>query len=313
MVGEEQVTMPEFLYLLTTDVGNINKGNTTPIELKPVRNPTSPSEKLATGLIPKAEYLNLANRIKSYIDTNGRVPNYATTSLGKMRYESQIYMFSKILNYYNVNQRLPNTVSVITAPPTSIMGETSYGFVQKIGPLGTGTNRVAIILGVHPPEKNIHSAMYDAIKALASTLNKVKIYIYRIVLYDNTNTTLSRAQGENLTNKFVVPNINTNYKLATDVHGNLGYIINGKKTTKDYIFAPSNRSASQNYANKILSKSNGALTYYYIDGTSLSKVTIPIAHKGIPAVVFELYQNNTQSQLIEKCKIVVKAINAIFA
>ncbi|MGZ7210494.1 MAG: transglutaminase-like domain-containing protein, partial [Methanobacterium sp.] len=56
--------------------------------------------------------VDIANRVKAFIDANGNIPNYAITSLGQMKFESLIYMYSKILNFYKTNNYLPAYVSM---------------------------------------------------------------------------------------------------------------------------------------------------------------------------------------------------------
>ncbi|HHW04737.1 MAG TPA: hypothetical protein GXX32_02345, partial [Methanothermobacter sp.] len=52
--------------------------------------------------------------IKKYMETNGRSPNYATTTIGKINYPSLIYTYAKIINFYNTNGKLPNSVTINT-------------------------------------------------------------------------------------------------------------------------------------------------------------------------------------------------------
>lgn len=329
-VGNQPVTPAQFLYLLTTSVKNVNTNNKTPITIKTVTPSPSPSETVKSGTIAKSEYVSIAASMKTFIETNGRLPNYVTTSLGKMRYESLIYMYSKVMSYYGVNKVLPGTVTVKpwstianqTTPPvnntnytTVMLGETADGFVQKLGPFGTGTNKVAIIIGVHPQEGQGHLAMLNAIKALSSTLTNVKIYVYKVVVFNAVDYTTSRTIGQNLASKFVVPNIDTSYKLAIDTHTNRGYYYNGNQLETDFVFAPSKGALSTSFANKIISNTNFLHYYYVPDGTSPQYVTIPIAKKGIPAIVYEVYQNvdNYQQVLYDKAVQVVTALNTIFA
>lgn len=111
-IGTIKVTMPQFLKLLTTCLIQVNKGTTTQIKLTSVSTPTKTSESLKSGNIGKTEYLNIASRIQSYINTNGRAPNYATSSIGKVGFQSAVYMYSKILGYHDKNKVLPSTVSM---------------------------------------------------------------------------------------------------------------------------------------------------------------------------------------------------------
>lgn len=111
-ISGEQVTMSEFLYLLTTGTIQVNSGSTTAITVKNVDSATNSTENVESGNILKSEYLKIAESIQNFINTNGRAPNYATTTLGKISYESLIYVFSRIVAFYDDNNRLPNYVSV---------------------------------------------------------------------------------------------------------------------------------------------------------------------------------------------------------
>jgi hypothetical protein len=324
-IGNQTVTMPQFLYLMTSAVILINSNNlNSTITLINVSKPISPSQNLTSGIISKANYLIFAGNIKNYINANSRAPNYINTPLGRMSYESSVYTFSKILNFYKTNKRLPDTVSVkpwnyaAAGSPTSKitttrLGNTSYGYVEKIGTFGTGPNKVAVIIGVHPLEANVHTAMFDAIKN--ANLTNIRIDVFRVVVYNATDYDTSRIQGETLANKYVVPNINTSYKLVIDTHGDRGNYIDPttKQVVKDFIYAPSNGTLSKSYAYKLVNKSNGTLTYFYVSGTSPPKVTIPITKKGIPAVIFELYFVNVSQQVLNnKCQQFINSLNSIF-
>jgi hypothetical protein len=107
-----QISLPQFTILLTNSVLNVNNNIKTPITLKNVAYPTTPINNFKSGVIYKAEYLSIAQNIKNFITTNGRVPNYINTSLGLMRYEPAVLMYSKIMNFYNINNRLPNYVTM---------------------------------------------------------------------------------------------------------------------------------------------------------------------------------------------------------
>ena len=129
-IGTTQVEMPEFLKLLTTGLLQINNGTTTSITLKDINSAAKPSESVKSGNITKAGYLDLAKRVNAFINTNGALPNYATSSLGKLNYQSLTYTFSKIMAFYKTNEKLPNYVTVkpwstVGSSSTSTSGSTS--------------------------------------------------------------------------------------------------------------------------------------------------------------------------------------------
>lgn len=107
-----QITMPKFLNLLVTSTGQANTGSTSLLSIINVNTPSSWSGTYKKGNIQKSEILSIAQKVKSFISTNGRAPNYVTTSLGKISYNSAVYMFSKIMSFYSTNKRLPSYVSM---------------------------------------------------------------------------------------------------------------------------------------------------------------------------------------------------------
>lgn len=104
--------MPNFLRLIVLCTLQLNSGKSSSIELKSVKMPSNPLEDIEDGNIKKSEYLDMAQRIKTFINSNEITPNYVSSSLGQIQFENLVYIYSKILNYYKTNKRLPNYVSV---------------------------------------------------------------------------------------------------------------------------------------------------------------------------------------------------------
>lgn len=136
-MGTLTVTMPQFLQLLTTGLIQMNKGNTTPVTLKSVNGPTNSSESLKSGNINKTEYIDMAVRIQSYINSAGRDPNFANSTLGKISYQSLVYMYSRIMSYCGTNSVLPQYASI--KPWESITNQTPSG-INNQTPSGNATN-----------------------------------------------------------------------------------------------------------------------------------------------------------------------------
>lgn len=107
-VGGVTVNQGQFLYLLTTCTSQLNSGITSLIALPSVSVASSPLEQMTSGNLDKTEYVDLANRVKSFMDSNGIAPNYGSTSLGKLRFESLLYLYSRVVAFYGQNQYLPN-------------------------------------------------------------------------------------------------------------------------------------------------------------------------------------------------------------
>ncbi len=110
-VSNNKITTPSFLNTISTYTVELNKNVKTPVSIVSVAKPLSPSGS-AKGTLTKSEYVNIANNIKNYITKYKTAPNYASSSLGNIRYESLVYMYSKIIDYYNTNNVLPNSILV---------------------------------------------------------------------------------------------------------------------------------------------------------------------------------------------------------
>ena len=54
----------------------------------------------------------MANQIITFVSSTGAAPSYVNTTKGKIRYESVIYSYSRIMSYYSSHKRLPSTVQV---------------------------------------------------------------------------------------------------------------------------------------------------------------------------------------------------------
>jgi hypothetical protein len=110
-VGSRQLSMSQYLLLISQKTANFEGASET-LTVKSVKGPTNPLETVKAGNIQKSEYLKLAKNIRNFINENGRAPNYASSTLGKIRFESLVYIFSKVVAFHNDNSRLPSYVSL---------------------------------------------------------------------------------------------------------------------------------------------------------------------------------------------------------
>lgn len=170
-IGTTQVAMPDFLKLLTAGLLQINSGSTAPVTVKTVSTPAKASESIKSGSIKKAGYLDLAKRVNAFINANGVLPNYAKSTLGKLRYESLIYMFSKVLNFQNTNNRLP---SYVTVKAWSTVGSSS----TTSNTSGSVSTPVPADLQIYLLATKNAQSNDPAIKALAAKITSGKTSTY---------------------------------------------------------------------------------------------------------------------------------------
>ena len=312
------MSMSQFLYLLTAAVVNINSNSNMTIALGNYSNASAPSENITNSNINSTEYLDIANRIKSFMDSNLRAPNYATqTSTGStIRFESLVYMYSQILNYYHQNGVLPDNLNVTswtnisTINKTNIIGKTSFGYVEKeIYGNQSSNQTIILIVGLHPEENGIHTAIINALGN--QTLNLTKRYVlYNIhVTQDANDYSKGRMNGQLLAQQFVVPDApKENPILALDIHEN-HYKDSGYAYSR-FLYPISNTTITTTYANEIISKMPFLVIYTPPNHTSPEYVTIPIANYGIPTIIYETYINDNSTQKASDAMTFIGALNS---
>ena len=189
------------------------------------------------------------------------------------------------------------------------VGHNDNGTVYKITAGNTSSNEtVAIILGVHPREHEIHEAINRTLENLTKSedgnLTKKFVIYYVTVKNELTSRDDTRPAGELLANKFVVNNVaKDNPFIVVDVHE-----INPDYEYSNFIFSLSNKTDKINsYVDK-LSKDVNLVNYEFNEGTSPEKVTKPIAKKGIPTFLMETSITDSQTQ---KQQTAVNLINSL--
>lgn len=189
------------------------------------------------------------------------------------------------------------------------VGHNDNGTVYKITAGNTSSNEtVAIILGVHPREHEIHEAINRTLENLTKSedgnLTKKFVIYYVTVKNELTSRDDTRPAGELLANKFVVNNVaKDNPFIVVDVHE-----INPDYEYSNFIFSLSNKTDKINsYVDK-LSKDVNLVNYEFSEGTSPEKVTKPIAKKGIPTFLMETSITDSQTQ---KQQTAVNLINSL--
>ena len=129
-VGSETFTIPEFLYLMSQAITQIDSSNTKDIAyIEGVTAPNSPSGDDVSGALSQSKYVAAAKSVANHISSNKQAPNYASTSLGKIIYSELVDSFSRILSFYDSNSRLPGYVSVIYSSSGS--SQTGTGLNEK--------------------------------------------------------------------------------------------------------------------------------------------------------------------------------------
>ena len=183
-----------------------------------------------------------------------------------------------------------------TSFQSETLGKNELGSVTLEGPYGNpnSTNKIAIIVGVHPFEYKSHNSFIKYLKQYNNSLNN-SYYLYIVdVTKGKDDFDKSRMNGQLLAQKFTVPDINSkNYSFCVDIHGHRDqYVLNNS------IVTPLNDEESLRIAKEITSKTTGIGILNYVpatDGhpTSPNYVSIPILKNGTPTIIYEtsIYQS----------------------
>ena len=139
-VGSYEVTVYQFLYLMSKATNLINEKSSSDIEIIPVEKCVAESGDVIYDFMEKEEYLKVANSLSSYILENNIAPAYASSSLGKVKFSSLMYEYSRVLNYYLNEGALPYIVYItnfldnysltVTMMPSSVDALKEYQYIK---------------------------------------------------------------------------------------------------------------------------------------------------------------------------------------
>lgn len=193
------------------------------------------------------------------------------------------------------------------------VGKNANGTVYKIvagNPSSDDT--VGIILGVHPREHEIHEAVNRTIYNITGengdhNLTK-KYVIYYVQVKDNlTSRDDTRAAGEELSHKFIVPNMAKDKPfLVVDVHE-----IDPIYEYSNFLFSLSNRTPKINNYISNITADVGIVDFNFTEGTSPEKVTMPLANRGIPTILIETSITNSLSEKQETAEKLVNSLDKL--
>ncbi len=112
--GGIKFTLAEFTYLMSQAIDQLGKSNTKDVSIMyGVGAPSSPSgDNIYSKALAKADYLKVALNVANYIKDNKVAPGSASSAVGKIIYSEYVDAFSRILEFYGSNSRLPTTVTI---------------------------------------------------------------------------------------------------------------------------------------------------------------------------------------------------------
>ena len=205
--GGATISMAQYLYMALQAVINIKNGITTgALKVAAMGEAPGPSDSIASGQIQTAEFIDMANRTVSFMETNGHAPNYISTSLGQMHYYTGVYFFARILNYFGAYGQLPSQAKAeawAITNGTYVEGSASFGndysgYANYLVPTANCQSTNATIISVAKTGMNYGStptSTYGAMYNLMNYLNDNIGYGYYYDTYYGAVGTWNNREG----------------------------------------------------------------------------------------------------------------------
>ena len=119
-IGDVSFTTAEYLYLASKAIVNLKAGKKVGIDVKNVKNPTSPKANSNLGNLN--DYLSVAKNVVKIAESKGIMPNSIGSDVGVIGYKGLVDAFSRVVAFYGENDVMPSYVyvkSLTTSMPSS--------------------------------------------------------------------------------------------------------------------------------------------------------------------------------------------------
>jgi len=137
--------MNEYTYMLSKTIYYKYNKKTTPITIKyDINNPSKATGVNIKGKLTKTQYYTYSKNLYTYMDKNKQAPNYLSTKLGKMQYQTTIYALNKVIYYAATHKGiLPSSLS-LNIKKTNTLNKNIPKYVRSVS--GTGSSSSGISL-----------------------------------------------------------------------------------------------------------------------------------------------------------------------
>ncbi len=305
-VGGTNLKISEFSYLMSKAIVNLNSNNKNSIILlSGVSNGASSSNSL-NATVYKAQYVDLAKRVYTYIDSKkvpaayGVVHNSSGSSLGNAGFNLYTFAFAKILDFHKTNGYLPNYCTF----DSSVLKASSSGSNSSSSSSSNSSSSSS-------NSSSSSSSNSSAVTVKATTL---KASSTSIVRGDDYSVTLTDSSGKVLANQKITFSISgSSYNRTTNSKGLASFTISlvGGKYSVSASYAGSSAYKSSKLTNTV-TVSNSSSRFFLSDiETAAENVKAYVTkNKALPNTVTVA---NTKLSLAEFSYVMAKAIHNINA
>lgn len=167
VLKEGKYSLQDFLYLMSRAIVQIDASNANPVTLIEIGGPSTPTGDMIDGTLSKTEYMDVVNRVANFISSNNWIPNYASSTLGRIAYAELLDSFSRILDYYYINDVLPTSVHITYKGSSSkSVSELAHSLVTGL----TSDRDKAVALYNYVRDSISYSFYYNTQKGAEGTL-----------------------------------------------------------------------------------------------------------------------------------------------
>ena len=172
-VTEGSFTTREFLYLMCKATVQLASGNTNPIApIGTIKEQASTEQPGIYNELLKADYIETANKVVTYITNNKQAPAYGTSAVGNIIFAELVDAYSRIVAFYGDNSKsMPNYVTIKQGKVTPSSYPSSITALAKQLTSGLTSERAkAVALYNWVRDYISYSFYYDTQKGASGTL-----------------------------------------------------------------------------------------------------------------------------------------------
>ncbi|MDR2545759.1 MAG: hypothetical protein LBD03_09575 [Methanobrevibacter sp.] len=111
MINNSNCSMEQFLYLISKAIVNIETDNNSSIEILNYIKPSNSTGDNWEGEVNRTSYILNAINIVKDVEEYKEVPNYLTSNIGNISFNSTVYGFATIGDTVKTNGTLPESIS----------------------------------------------------------------------------------------------------------------------------------------------------------------------------------------------------------
>ena len=125
VMGNKKYSMEQYLYassnyIFSAQIGALNKAYLYDDEKQKVKKSSKPTPRTIKANIDMQTYSNMALRTANFISRNEKAPSVISSKYGDLQFQTAVYGFAKVLDYYKKNKVMPKYVSLNVAKTSKL-------------------------------------------------------------------------------------------------------------------------------------------------------------------------------------------------